>query len=112
MGFFSDIYTQTMREATLPHSPGCPELEAMVLLRICQVEPGFRKSRLMYELAGRLNKDTSEYRFILRCIDCLTWLKYLAVYDYGYHITPLGLKRLEELKEQTHSAMMDLAMGY
>lgn len=112
--FYTDAYEAVRREMTLPHATGCPELEATAILNAVRREPGLRKGPLadhVKVLLGRLRSTDDEKRTLLRCIDCMVYCGYLARYDFSYHLTPSGQRRLEELKALNKDVSVGLILG-
>lgn len=100
-----DFFEKAQRERSLPQLAGAPEFEAAVILAEVHSSPGLPRSLLIKTILARMNRPMSDERVYLRYLDALISLREIAQYDFGYSITPIGIRRLRALKIHLNSAM-------
>lgn len=99
-----DIYK---REATSTHSAvAAPELEEFVILDVAKRYPGQKKGLLAAATLGVFGRDLAQERLILIYIDSLVATKLIYRHDFGYHLTPGGSARHEQLKSNLRGPLM------
>lgn len=99
---------QQAKEYAMPQNPGCPDFEAMLILRYAKINPGVLKTRLVWDLMEALERQGQE-RILLRHMDALEFIHNIERFDQKIYLTPLGETRLKELLRKNGPGLRALA---
>lgn len=105
-----DVFERSRADMMLPHGVGIPDMEAALMLSIVKSDPGLRKPELVKKTIEALGRPGSDERLFLHHVDSLMGLSQISRYDFGYHITPTGLRRLDVLLRDLRPALGHLYM--
>lgn len=95
-----------VREQQLPHlACAVPELEELILLDAVKRHPNYSKSLLACAALGVFGRELSQDRRFLVYIDTLVGLGYVYRHRFRYVLTPSGVERLAQLKENLRGAV-------
>jgi len=106
-----DFFERAAKNQDLPYGINVPEIETMLLLSIVRRQPNLLKREVVNFFLELSRKDQNYERLILKYVDTLMDMRYIARYDFRYHLTIPGEKRLRELLDQSTPALRFLTFG-